>query len=345
MKRRMVLHLGLWKTGTTTMQVFLRRNDAALAAVGICYPRVLPDDPDHPFYRSKPTPSWIAKEINHQALGSEIAKRSGGPTKISEASLWSIAFERIDRSRAHTTIISYEDFSARPFNYDFGPIAAPLSQFDVVGLVYLRQPEDWAISLYAHLVRGGHRKLSFAAFLDTVRERLTYSVLLDTITAHFPIKNLIVGNFEEAISTNLMDDFFAKVSLEKYVPPSTSKSLTVNRSLPAWAVMFLTWCGQTKMSDGAFMEVSRALSHGFARKTPPGLRPGLDVASPFERSQIREIAHADADRLAARYGITLGAPSATRKVYRAFDETDFRAVRSSVAPLLSQATRDALGEL
>lgn len=69
MKRRLVLHLGLWKSGTTTIQSFLRGNPQRLAEIGVHYPQVGPENPDHPYFCPKPATDFMAQEVSHQFLG------------------------------------------------------------------------------------------------------------------------------------------------------------------------------------------------------------------------------------------------------------------------------------
>jgi hypothetical protein len=110
-------------------------------------------------------------------------------------------------------------------------------------------------------------------------------------------------------------------------------------------VLFLLKCGQAPLPKADFLEVRRALSVCVGRKRGPALRPGLDVASPDERRMLRETAAADADRLAERYGMTLGAPTGEPLVWRPFDQDDFAAIGDAIMPQLPQSTREALGRL
>ena len=63
MKRRLILHLGLWKTGTKTIQTFLRGNPEALAEEGIYYPKVFPDNPDHPITKASQHTALLRDEV------------------------------------------------------------------------------------------------------------------------------------------------------------------------------------------------------------------------------------------------------------------------------------------
>jgi hypothetical protein len=343
MTRRLILHLGLWKTGTTTVQTFLRRASTALTAAGIHYPRVLQDHPDHPITRSSQKTAYLREEVSHQALAQEIKrrvhKRGGAPSSLT---LWPTAFSQIDESGAAIAIISYEDFSARPEFYDFEVLVPWLRAFDVWGVIYLRPQEDWAVSLYAHMIREGVTELTFADFLPTIAPRLTYSTLLDRIGSCIPVDRLIIGDFAKATETGLIEDFFSKAALPPAPLACADTHAVMNRSPPAWLLLFIHRCRQFKISDDDVLTIRRALIGEALRTATSLLRPGLDLASPAERQLLRDIARADAPRLLDRYGIALDSPVRTPQPWRPFDDEDFKTILDLIAPRISQSARDIL---
>lgn len=346
MKRRLILHLGLWKTGTTTIQRFLRDNPGPLAAAGIHYPKVLPANPDHPLLKSNPVNPWIGNEINHLALGNEIRKRK---RRIADAPvalpLWSTAFRGFDESGAQAAIISYEDFSARIESYDFALLSSWMRKYDVLGLIYLRHQESWATSLYAHMVRALTRPLSFEEFMSTIKDRLAYSHLLDAIREEIPLDKLVVGAFEEAAASGLLEDFIERAGLPRELLATAENYSIVNRSLPDWAVLFLQQCLLAGMRNSDLVEVRAALGGRDAKRSGTMLKPGLNVATPDQRKALRDAAGADTKRLQARYGIGLTTPRQQTTPYRPFDGDDFVAIRDTIAPTLSPAAKQALASL
>jgi hypothetical protein len=341
-KRRLVLHLGLWKTGTTTIQYFLRGNPGILADVGVHYPKVGPENTDHPSFRHKPPTEFLAEEVSHQFLGRELSGRKRRPA--GDLPLWSTVFRQIEDSDAHTTIISYEDFSARVLFYHFDLIAERLKTFDVVGLIYLRPQESWAVSLYSHLIRGGRTSLTFGEFLDSIRQRLAYSVLLDQIRDQIPLNSLIVRNFDDAAKKGLVEDFFEGLELPSAQSTPASGYDVRNRSLPHWAVLFLLKCIQASFPAECVRDVRKALTGSAASRRAASLRPGLDLATPQERARLRAIMSADAARLEQNYGITF-AERGPAALYRPFDKDDFNAIMEAIAPRLASHTRAALDDL
>jgi hypothetical protein len=343
LKTRLILHLGLWKTGTTTLQYFLRENPDVLAGMGILYPKVGSENADHPFFRAKPATAFLADEVSHQFLARELAGwRRLGPI---ETPLWSTVFRLIEDSGAHTAIISYEDFSARISRYQFQAIADRLKTFDVTGIIYVRPQEDWAVSLYSHLVRELQTTMSFSEFLDDIRPRLVYSVLLDRLRGHVPLDSLTVRNFDEATKGGLIQDFFARLDLPDALSASDHPPEVRNRSLPHWAVLFLRNCIQASLSNERLLDIRFALIRSAVGRPSLPLRPGLDVASPAERARLRAIMSADAERLKEHYGTAFAKTDARPTLYRPFDQTDFNEIKDLITPRLSLDTRAALDRL
>lgn len=343
MNRRFVLHLGLWKSGTTTIQSFLRGNPRLLADNGVYYPQVGPENADHPFFSPKPATEFMAQEVSHQFLGRELAGRKR--RSLTDLPLWTTAFRLIEASGAHTAIISYEDFSAQVPLYRFDAIAERLKTFDVVGIIYLRPQEPWAVSLYSHFVRGARTSLSFQDFVDSIRHRLTYSELLDRICANIPLDRMIVRNFDEASTKGLIQDFFQSLDLSDALSAMGGDDSIRNRSLPHWAVLFMLECMQLSLPAELLNDVRKVVIRTAASGRSISLNPGLDLANPAERAALRAVMSADAGRLADRYGITFSAVEPAAIAYRPFDRNDFNAIRKAIGPRLAAHTRAALDDV
>jgi len=343
MKRRLVLHLGLLKTGTTTLQSFLRDNPELLADIGVHYPKVGPENPDHPFFRPKPPTAFLAEEVSHRFLAQELIVRRRGPPE--HMPLWSTAFRLFENSGAHTAIISYENLSAEVSHYQFDAVAERLKSFDVIGVIYLRPQESWAVSLYSHFVRDGRTSLSFAEYVESIRHRLTYSVMLDRIRDQIPLDSLIVRNFDTASKTGLIEDFFRSLDLPDPLSALPTDYRIRNRSLPHWAVIFLLRCIQASFPTESLTDVRKALIRRAASRRPLPLRPGLDLATPEERIGLRAVMSADARRLAENYGFAFAEAQPSTAPYRPFDKDDFRAIKKMIAPGLGARTLTALDDL
>jgi len=338
--------MGLSKTGTTNLQVFFHRNPEALAAAGIHYPNVWTGISEHALLTPTVLRPNAGGQAYHLALALEIRSKLATASGPIETPLWSNAFRLIDESAAHTAILSYENFYEQPEYYCFDAVAERLSAFDVTGVIYLRTQEDWATSLYAQSIRGPARlAASFGKYIAPRRDRLDFSIVLDRICAHVPLDHLVVGDYDAAAPTGLLDDFLQKAGLPSELAQFADDEKGRNSSLPIWASLYLLRCNRAGIPDEAFVDVAKALTKVDRQKRGPIFAPGLDVATPEERQALRDIAAADAERLKARYGITLTAADRELGPYRPFDDGDVAAITEVVRPRVSDATQEALDRL
>ena len=145
MKRRLILHLGLPKTGTSTIQGFFRRNRDKLAALGILFPRVAESDDIN--FNGGRTGGQTARLGGHQPLAAELRSRGrNSGNGRSNLPLWSAVFQQIEQSDAHTVVISSEALGGNVERLDFGGLKENFAEFDVTGIVDLRSLESWVIS-------------------------------------------------------------------------------------------------------------------------------------------------------------------------------------------------------
>jgi hypothetical protein len=203
-------------------------------------------------------------------------------------------------------------------------------------------------SLYAQVIRGKDRLAvplsEFGVF--RARQRLRFSVRLDAMSSRIPLNRLVVGDYNQASRSGLLQDFFEKTQIPHEAFLTAAHNILTNVSLPPWAVLFMLRCNQARMPGAMFTEVGSALRRLATRTTDRfSVPPGLDVATPEERRYLRQVMADDADRLYDAYGVRLASEEREPATYRAFDRDDLEAIRAALAPDLTQATRDAVGRL
>ena len=101
MRKRLILHIGMHKTGSSSIQHFLSRNRLALAAAGVLYPRSVGPDG-----RRQPKHNAIFSAISH-----EIDHGAPHPVLGPSSEVIDAMARRIAVSRAKTAILSAEGFS------------------------------------------------------------------------------------------------------------------------------------------------------------------------------------------------------------------------------------------
>lgn len=136
-----VLHIGLHKTGTTFLQINLKRNVPWLLARGVYYKT--PDTPDK-------------RQISHHPLIREFYGEDGSPER-GRAEIETLLAEAAEKN-ATTLLISSEMLVGRSLDIDaFLPAFA---SHDVTAIAYLRRPDDLIVSAYNQIVRDEtHRRM------------------------------------------------------------------------------------------------------------------------------------------------------------------------------------------
>ena len=141
MRKRLILHIGMHKTGSSSIQHFLSRNRLALAAAGVLYPRSVGPDG-----RRQPKHNAIFSAISH-----EIDHGAPHPVLGPSSEVIDAMARRIAVSRAKTAILSAEGFSGE--NPAFARALSPLRErFNVTVVAFLREPGAWLESFYRQMV-------------------------------------------------------------------------------------------------------------------------------------------------------------------------------------------------
>ena len=148
--KRVVIHCGLEKTGTTFLQAIFSENRDILHKQGVLYPVAGEVDSQH---------YWLAKLFGFRYEFERL--RSNG--------LESLAVElnkEIDQSDCETIFISSEHFDFNLSEHGCENLKSFFSGSDVKVVMVLRNQLDYAQSLYIEHVKWGGEK-TFSEFLDT----------------------------------------------------------------------------------------------------------------------------------------------------------------------------------
>lgn len=229
MRQRLVIHIGMHKTGSSSIQRCLSRNRWALRRLGVYYPPSIGPDGER-----QPKHNALFTAISHEAdFGAPHPAL--GPSARMVASL----ADRIEAAGAPTTILSAEGFSGeRPV---FAQALAPLAdRFDCTVVAFLRRPDDWVESFYKQMVlsREVRESRSMEAFVDCERTRahLDYARILSWWADRFGDRALRVARFPPPDDAPLFETFRKAAVLGPvfgFLPYSRARE---NRS-PPWPVV------------------------------------------------------------------------------------------------------------
>lgn len=167
---RLLLHIGMHKTGTTSLQRFFVRNRLVLKLMGIDYPEAF-----DAAGKRLPKHNDLFLAISHE-------KDFGTPHPILGAS--AVRVDQLARrmETKRITVLSAEGFSGE--SPAFAEAFAPLrGRFDIKVICFLRKQDDWVQTFYKQMVqsRQVRESRSFEAFLQrkSTRRHLNYLKILE----------------------------------------------------------------------------------------------------------------------------------------------------------------------
>ena len=179
--KKLILHIGRHKTGTSSLQLFLCRNEARLRDAGYVYPRTLRAPiAHHPLARS-----------HNCSVADELA-----PAELEE--FWK------ELEPAPNVIISSEEFqNACPYS-----VARDFGFFDVSIVVYLREQVGYFLSAYAQAVKARKVVWTMAEF-ERAHFRADYYSFLRKWDYAFPENRINARLFDRdaLIGGDICSDF------------------------------------------------------------------------------------------------------------------------------------------
>lgn len=151
--RRLIIHAGMHKTASTTLQVALFRNRAALAKAGIVYPTPPQGHAQH----------YLLSGWNPQLQATY-------PPILSSEKDWN-TINDIGGSEPVTVILSSEEFSRRsPTRIDFEAIVRQTPSFDHHEIVVVLRDQISLLQSVFLQIRQGNRVSNFSEWLDQATE-------------------------------------------------------------------------------------------------------------------------------------------------------------------------------
>lgn len=262
-KRKLILHIGLHKTGTTAIQALCTKNRDALLKQGILYPRA---GCEH---------NGVVRAGHHTLPWSYFRD----PT-LDHA--WAQLLDEIENSPARKIIISSEEFDVTGFRPHIPALAKRLDNYDVQVLVYLRRQDEFVQSFYGTQVVHHNETRSIDEFVKDPRTLLDYAELLAPWASSFGKDHLLVRVYEKQrlLNANVVDDFVALTGIAgrdhlAYPKPA------LNHGFPWQAVATMA----TMRRFGVSREVLGTLKH-LIENLYKDTRPSYELLSP---SKVRAL--------------------------------------------------------
>jgi hypothetical protein len=260
----LTLHFGTGKTGTTSLQAFLRQNRARLAEVGWLYPRSIG--------RHRQFRDWL--RLDHESAGASPAghrRRRGSGTLDRRRQVPRRLLAEVRRSQLHRVLMSDEGlWQAHDLLLERLRQFADAHTAGLRLLCYLRRQDDHLVSRYQQVVKHGEtRTLRQRASEIDLTKTYDYYARLQTWLRVVEPDELVVRRFERhrLLNQSLYDDFVAAAGLGISTDDLPRRR---NESLDAESVEFLrllniyrSECGEIELPrNRALFDDLRALGSG-----------------------------------------------------------------------------------
>jgi hypothetical protein len=230
------LHIGTEKTGTTTIQEFLRANRGRLLARGVQYPK-LPGPPNQICLTAA-----ALEEVN-ASVKNMLHLHSANDLEVFRQTLSAALSQAVSGSGCKMAILSNEHCSSRlqqPAEVQtLHDMLRP--HFDRIFIVvYLRRQDEFLLSTYSTAVKSGvERELGLPKFSPRHDRRYDYWKLLSRWATVFGRDAMICRRFERSTLKNgdVIDDFLQTVGVEN--DPAFERPPNQNESLDAASLEFM----------------------------------------------------------------------------------------------------------
>jgi hypothetical protein len=241
--RKLLIHIGTEKTGSTSIQHFLAQNDRTLLALfRILYPKS-ESLFQHPAHFPVAASFLDASECEFVAPEGRI-----DPARLPE-----ILAQEYDKAGAALMVLSAEQLSSRLGEPQIRAFANALKGFDVTLLVYVRRQDEMALSTFATAVLCGHRPWLDLGEVHLGSRHYDLETLLDPWASHFDERKIRVRPFEkrQLHHGDVVRDFLIQlgvpslnglVKVDRMNRSPTIKQLRIlsrlNQGLPTWQEAF-----------------------------------------------------------------------------------------------------------
>ncbi|MFI3272290.1 MAG: hypothetical protein R3Y11_09365 [Pseudomonadota bacterium] len=224
---KLYLHIGTEKTGTTTIQEALYRNQEALHDVGFHFLQCAGKK------NNRAIPSYCFANDHYDDFFKSKKIYTIEQKKCFKSALKALLDDEIKNlpSYIHSVIISSEHFHSRTnTNEEIENVFSLLSQYfaETKVICYLREQAEVSTSHYSTYIKSGHT-ISFVEHIKRCTSAniyYNYHAMLTNWAKVFGKKNLIVRLFDKKAFVNgdLLDDFFTSID------PSLLQS--INKDIP-----------------------------------------------------------------------------------------------------------------
>lgn len=193
------IHIGHEKTGTTSLQIFLQKNNEALTQNNLTYL----GDETSPYVHG----------IGHFPIVASFYEKCPNfipPEKHRSSSEILEALSKDVIETEHDIILSCEHFSSRLTHLEeMNSLKMALSDREIKIICYLRRQDEQAVSLYSTLVKSGHTEEFSLEDVVPENRYFNYATILKDWAMVFGYENVIVRDYsrQALVGHDICTDF------------------------------------------------------------------------------------------------------------------------------------------
>lgn len=199
MKKKLFLHVGLHKTGTTAIQGYLFENKDKLIEQGILYPTTK----FHPVGQQRL--AYAFNGINSPHLSE---------SDVNTGEIFIELKKKLEEIKHNTLIISSENMTPSSDVKVISKIYKVFIRYDVKVIIYLRNVSNYRQSLYReHIKLPNSETCSFSEFIPPYP--LSFEAIVNPWESVFGEENVFIRSYDELKEKNIsvIDDFNAVVGI------------------------------------------------------------------------------------------------------------------------------------
>lgn len=330
--KTVVLHAGLPKTGSTSIQDFLFEERDLLAQEGFLFPSV---ESTVRAERNRIGQNWG----RHASL---LAAMQGRWQDLAEGEwdLWLAEMQRFrEDPRFHTLLLSQESIGNAIQSIDLSVLHRLIEGWRLRIVIVIREAEAWLTSLYEQRVSGRTRAATSPDQLNTMRDycRHGFQVRIETLRTAFPAAEIVAVPFETLVAGDgLVPNSCDLIGLPAGSRARAHNARRVNTGLSQDAVELMRRCKVIEVPAADFVAVRRALT--IVQRLD--LRPKAARQRIFGAPVAERIARRyEADRrwFAAELGVRLTEPRRPAPIAITYSAERLEALVAAARPHLTAA--------
>ena len=344
-RKKIVFHIGMPKTGTTSIQGLLRKNDAKLRSVGVMYPGADIDP-------------RLAEGANHRAFFSALTATympKSGMNSLDECR--AALFKAVDQFRADpalkTLVISHESLAQRMGALDRSIIDPWSEEFDLSVVLYVRPMREWVESRYVQSIWGrvstpqrAGRDAPLRPMAKTLMRRIDESLpssVVDGAKAALPNAAIEVRSFVARRQNDDLIKNFIETTIPEAAPLMDTLEGEEQRRNPSRLSCNTMFMFQLQ-KGGASAETGHAVARALAKltKSGKGTPPLADKAYQFVSAEdFAKLEKLDAEQARIFPGLGLDVPVKRKSdAASTMTEAEYRSMLEWLKPHITAADYD-----